>query len=1007
MYNGFIHSNYGQGVAYSDDGINWTSVVAGNSAGGYNDMLDKNHLWIDNNPNSPYEGNVYDAWTDFGGGGGAGFDSNIGFVRSTDGGATYSTPINISSATSAYLNQGVNINSGKNGEVYAVWTVYETSSDLQEDAIGFAKSLDGGATFLPATKIITNLKGIRDAGVSKQMRVNSFPVMSVNMQTGDLYVVWTNIGFPGTNTGTNYSVYMIKSTDNGDTWSTPIRVNQGSNDDGKEAYMPWITCDPETGTVSVIYFDDRDVSSTQVETWVSNSFDGGETWEAFRVSDVAFTPSPLPGMAQDYMGDYIGISARGGKVYPVWSDNRSGSLFAYCSTYETNNLDRPENVVATLTDNVTGATNVTWNFTGTKAFQNFKIYRDGVFLGTTTELTYNDILPEPGTYIYEVSAMHDQGESSKVQGSVTWGIASISVNPSSLSQILLTNQTATQYVTITNNGQINLTYNTSTQITSKSKAYCDASGAGNDEYISNVQFAEINNTTGYTPYSDFTSIVANVDAGNSYDITVSNGNTYSTDDLGVWIDWNQDEDFDDPGENVVCESSNGGQGTYSIAVPADALGGQTRMRIRIKYYDTDCGSPCGTTNYGEVEDYTVNVNSWLLTSNTTGSVLPGTSTIIPVTFNSTGLADGTYNANIKIMNNDATNSTVTVPVTLEVTATAPLTSNANADNTEVCNGSSVTLNSNAAGGSGTYTYSWTATPGSYTSTDSDPIVSPSEDTEYTVVVSDGIETTSSFVSLTINDVPGVPETATGDTEFCQDVSNTIYETVGATNATHYTWIVTPSNAGTISGSQKVGNVSWNSSFSGVANVSVTANNQCGATANTTPISVNINELPNVTLSNFTNVYANDEPLTLTGGLPEGGNYYGTGITGNIFDPAVAGEGTHTIRYVYSDANSCESEATAEIEVMAPAGISAFDNGTYIKIYPNPNNGIFNIKINSKESKDINISVINQIGMNVYNKNINSKESDFSIDLSNFTSGIYFVTIKGNNVNTYKKIVIQK
>ena len=88
-------------------------------------------------------------------------------------------------------------------------------------------------------------------------------------------------------------------------WSTPVRVNQGTFANGKEAYMPWITCDPETGTLSVIFYDDRNVSSTQVETWVSNSYDGGDTWEDFRVSDVAFTPSPLPGMAGGYMGDYL------------------------------------------------------------------------------------------------------------------------------------------------------------------------------------------------------------------------------------------------------------------------------------------------------------------------------------------------------------------------------------------------------------------------------------------------------------------------------------------------------------------------------------------------------------------------------------------------------------------------------------------------------------------------------------------------------------------------------
>ena len=135
--------------------------------------------------------------------------------------------------------------------------------------------------------------------------------------------------------------------------------------------------------------------------------------------------------------------------------------------------------------------------------------------------------------------------------------------------------------------------------------YCSASGGG-DEYISGVQFGTINNTgTPASGYYDYTGLSTNVYTSQTYAITVTNGTTYSTDDLGVWIDWNQDCDFDDAGENVVCEYSNSGQGTYNITVPGSAALGSTRMRVRIKYFNDDCGSPCGTTTYGEVEDYTV------------------------------------------------------------------------------------------------------------------------------------------------------------------------------------------------------------------------------------------------------------------------------------------------------------------------------------------------------------------------------------------------------------------
>lgn len=335
-YNGFIHSNGGQGVAYSDDnGATWTSIVVQPGPSGWNSMLDKNHLWIDNSPSSPYEGYLYDAWTNFGGSN----DKQIEIARSIDDGASWESSHMISGAVNAGShNQGVNIQTGPGGEVYALWTIYDNwPSD--EDAMAMARSLDGGATWEPSHRIIDNIRGIRNTGVSKAMRVNAFPCMAVDISSGPnsgtIYAVWCNTGVPGINTGNDKDIYLIKSSDQGDTWSDPIRVNQDPAGLGKEHYLPWITCDPESGSVSVIFYDDRNVSSSQCETFVANSTDGGETWEDFRVSDVAFTPQSIPGLADGYMGDYLGIVARGRKVYPLWSDTRSGVAMAYTSPYET------------------------------------------------------------------------------------------------------------------------------------------------------------------------------------------------------------------------------------------------------------------------------------------------------------------------------------------------------------------------------------------------------------------------------------------------------------------------------------------------------------------------------------------------------------------------------------------------------------------------------------------------------------------------------------------------
>ncbi len=139
--------------------------------------------------------------------------------------------------------------------------------------------------------------------------------------------------------------------------------------------------------------------------------------------------------------------------------------------------------------------------------------------------------------------------------------------------------------------------------------YCEASGGQCDEYIAQVILNTINISSdcGSGGYQDYTIYSTDLSKGSTYSLTVVNGTSYSEDDLGVWIDWNQDGDFADTGENVVCEFDNGGQGTFSITVPPGAESGQTIMRLRIKLEGTDCGSSCGTSVYGEVEDYTLNI----------------------------------------------------------------------------------------------------------------------------------------------------------------------------------------------------------------------------------------------------------------------------------------------------------------------------------------------------------------------------------------------------------------
>ncbi|MEI7660610.1 MAG: T9SS type A sorting domain-containing protein [Bacteroidota bacterium] len=367
-YMGRITGDNGQAVSYSQDqGNSWTKVKVGNGPTSGNGLLDKNHLWVDNSVTSPYNGYLYAAWTNFIPGHP---DTNqVEFVRSINNGLNWSSPMNISSAAAALqLNHGVNINSGPNGEVYFVWSIYD-SWPADENAIGFTKSMNGGNVFFPATRIISNIKGIRATMTGKAMRVNSFPSMAVDISTGpdrgNIYVVWSNSGVPGINTGPDIDVWLIRSSDKGSTWSAPIRVNQDPPGLGKQHYSPWITCDPVTGGLCVIYYDDRNLPSTDASVFVSWSYDGGLSWSDLQVSDYSFTPEPIAGLAFSYFGDYIGIQSRNMKVYPVWTDNHSSGLpMTYTSPFDLGpNPNQPWVMYYSNTlSPVSGGGNVTLNY---------------------------------------------------------------------------------------------------------------------------------------------------------------------------------------------------------------------------------------------------------------------------------------------------------------------------------------------------------------------------------------------------------------------------------------------------------------------------------------------------------------------------------------------------------------------------------------------------------------------------------------------------------------------
>ncbi len=103
---------------------------------------------------------------------------------------------------------------------------------------------------------------------------------------------------------------------------------------------------------------------------------------------------------------------------------------------------------------------------------------------------------------------------------------------------------------------------------------------------------------------------------------------------------------------------------------------------------------------------------------------------------------------------------------------------------------------------------------------------------------------------------------------------------------------------------------------------------CGESSATATITVAA--LPTVTFTPPGPFNSDDAAVMLTGGMPAGGTYSGSGVTDGNFDPAVAGEGTHTITYTYTDGNGCTASATGDIVVGCEApvinGVTLVDCG---------------------------------------------------------------------------------
>ncbi len=147
---------------------------------------------------------------------------------------------------------------------------------------------------------------------------------------------------------------------------------------------------------------------------------------------------------------------------------------------------------------------------------------------------------------------------------------------------------------------------------------CTGSSATCDEFINNVNLNTINNTSTCSTggYANYTTTTTTLAKGSSYSLTVIPGtpgqtnSAYNDDEIAAWIDFNNNNSFNDPGEQVgYVLVAAGWSNVFNFTVPTSATLGNVRMRVRISYSPDGAIDPCGQSTYGEVEDYTINITA--------------------------------------------------------------------------------------------------------------------------------------------------------------------------------------------------------------------------------------------------------------------------------------------------------------------------------------------------------------------------------------------------------------
>jgi endo-1,4-beta-D-glucanase Y len=329
--------------------------------------------------------------------------------------------------------------------------------------------------------------------------------------------------------------------------------------------------------------------------------------------------------------------------------------------------------------------------------------------------------------------------------------------------------------------------------------------------------------------------------------------------------------------------------------------------------------------------------------------------------------------------------------------TPPAASTTASGSTTFCTGGNVVLTANSGTG---FTYQWQnngttingSTGNTYTATTSG---------SYTVTVtSGGCSTKSAAVVVTVNTPPTATITASGATTFCSGGNITLNANTGSGYT--YQW---KNNANSIAGSTAN---TYSANASGSYTAVVTAN---GCSTTSSPITVTVNATPSATITPSSSpsncgsagVILNANTGTGFTYLWKNNNTTISGATANKY--TAFANGGYTVA-VSSNGCSATSAVTTVSNCPVATGIIEESQNSELTIYPSPVTSSLELELKNANTDHVQVTLTNMLGkkLEMYEENAQNNNLKLNIDMSQYPSGIYFISVKGNSTSFIRKII---